>query len=271
MRTLHVGAAQIQSKAGDVNGNLDRMLRIVKAASCMQVEALLFSETCIYAYDFSADNLALAEPTDGCIVKTLTDWSQTYNMTILAGIIERDADYYFNTHVAALPDGSIQTQRKYSLTSVEIEAGIQPGPRKRTIIELNSVKCAILICADGGIDGIYQELIEDGVEFLFFPTAGGGKLSEYMHSSMLDSDEGRAWYTADRAKVFLSDAIIDQAKAPFPGFASSNALGNDSRCSVHRGHCAIIDTKRVLRAQIPGTNVIDYFQDQFCHARITFE
>jgi hypothetical protein len=39
---------------------------------------------------------------------------------------------------------------------------------------------------------------------------------------------------------------------------------------THQGHCSIVDKNRVLRAQIPGTNVVEHFLDQMAHAVLYF-
>jgi len=271
MRSLHVGVAQVQARAGDVAGNLQRMLRQVQAAAAVGVEALLFAETVVQAYNLAPENLALAEPLDGPLARQLSAWAVHYHLTLLAGMFERAEDGLYNTHVVATPAGRLAGQRKHRLTEWEIAAGLRPGPLERTLIELNGVRCALLICYETGIDGIHATLIDDGVEFLFIPTAGGGTPDEFLHIEELDTPAGRARYIANRSRVFNPEAILTPAGCPFPGWASANALGADGLGTVNQGHCMIVDRHRVLRAQIPGTNVYEHMLDQMAHAVVMFD
>ena len=270
MRSLHVAVAQVHSKVGDVDGNLDRMRRQVLSAGAVGVEAILFAETSVHAYDLSPDNLALAEPTDGPIGRRLSRLAAENRMAILAGFLERDGDRVYNSHLVAWPDGRLGCQRKHSLTPGEIEKGLTRGPRERTVFDFNGVRAAVVICADTGIEGLSADLARLGVEYRFIPTAGGGKLEEMLHESALSRAEARAAYAKDRTCVFKPEAVLDEKDCPLCGFASANALGYDGRSACHRGHCMIVDNDRVLRAQIPGTNVLEHQQDQMVHAEIRF-
>jgi predicted amidohydrolase len=222
----------------------------------------------VHAYDLSPETVELAERLDGPVCAELLSWAREYGMTVLAGLLTRDGDEDFNTHVVARPDGTIVAQHKHCLTDAEREAGISPGPRERTLFEIGGVHCAILVCADTGMEGIADDLAAAGVEMRFIPTAGGGTLSDMLHESDLATDAGRAAYAEDRKKVFKPGAIDEDA---YTAYASANALGYDGRDACHRGHCMIVDRNKVVRAQIPGTNVLEHQQDQMAHAVLSFE
>ncbi|HEY3417646.1 MAG TPA: carbon-nitrogen hydrolase family protein, partial [Armatimonadota bacterium] len=223
-----------------------------------------------HAYDMSPESLALAEPLGGPLTRQVSQWAQQYGMTILAGFLERHGDALHNSQVVALPDGTLGVERKHHLTPGEIAAGLTPGKRERTIFDINGVRCAVLICADSGIEGIYDDLAQQGVEFRFHPTAGGGKLEDYLHESDLQTPEGQAKYTENRPRVFLTQAILSEDDCKVCGFAAANALGDDGKSACHQGHCSIVDNNRVMRAQIPGTIVLEHHCDQMAHAVISF-
>jgi len=271
MRHLHVGVAQVQSRVGDPWGNLARMHKQIQAGAAVGVNVLLFAETAIHAYDMSPENLALAEPLGGPLSQQVSAWAAQYHMVILAGMLERDGEAIYNAQLIAYPDGRMARARKHYLTAIEIEGGLAVGERKRLLYDIHGVTCAVLICADNGIEGIHAELIAQGAEYCFMPTAGGGKREEYIHLADLDAPDGRANYTEDRQRVFKTDAILSAEESQFPGWAAANALGDDGRNMVHHGHCMIVDTQRVMRAQIPGTNVVEHFLDQMVHAVVYFK
>ena len=274
MRQLHVAVAQINAVGGNPHGNLQRMLRQIQSAAALGVEVILFAETSMHAYDLSPENLALAEPLGGPLSVQLLAWAREYRMAILAGCWERDGAALYNSHLVARPDGTLGVQRKHAVTPPELAAGISPGARERTIFEFNGVRTALIICADSGIDGLTAELAAQGVEYRFCPTAGGGIIGDkpipYFRETELADPEKRALYEQYRNYVFLPQAIMTEEQCPLCGFASANALGFDGHSVTHMGHCLIVDNQRILRAQIPGTLVLDHQQDQMVHARLTF-
>lgn len=72
-------------------------------------------------------------------------------------------------------------------------------------------------------------------------------------------------------RVFNAAAIFGEKDCPYSGFASANALGPVGRQTCHQGHCMIVDNRRVMRAQIPGTIVREHMQDQMIHALLCFD
>ena len=270
MRTLHVAVAQINAKATKVRDNLRRIHSQIKSAAAVKVDAILFAEVAIHGYDFSAKNLALAQPPDGPIGQQLSRWADRYGLTIMAGFLEAEAAGHYVSQLVAQAGAKPFAQRKHSITPDEIKAGFAPGPRERTLFRIKDVTCAVLICADTGIEGIHAELRQQGVEYLFIPTAGGGTLDQMLHEADLARPEIAQKYTEVRPRVFNTQAILPEADCKFPGWASANALGYDGKERCHQGHCMIVDRQRVMRAQIPGTIVLEHQQDQMVHAVLSF-
>jgi predicted amidohydrolase len=275
MRKLHIAVSQINAVAFNPQENLKRIHRQVKSASAVDVDLILFGETVIHAYNFSPENLALAETIGGPLTSQISAWAVEYNITILAGFIEKDGDKLYNSHLVTRPDGSMAVERKHKITDCEITGGLSSGKAERTVFEFNGVKCAIIICADGGIEDLYTALAKQGVEYRLCPTAGGniinGKPIPYIHEDELDSEEKQALAAEYRQKVCVNDAIMSEDPIPFTGFASANAMGDDGTGIRHMGHCMIVDNYRVLRAQIPGSLIIEHQEDMMVHATLTFK
>jgi len=266
-RIMHVGVAQVHSRAGEITRNLERMHRIICAAFHQGVEILLFAETVIHGYDASPETLAGAESVAGALAQQLQGWADQYQMTLLAGMWERDGETIYNSHLIVSPGAPVRTQRICLITGMEIAGGIASGPRERTLFSFHDISCALLICADTGLEGIYEELIGQGVEYVFIPTAGGGTRDEFLTEAELATVDGKAKYLVNLPRVFKTDGIVLETRLPF---ASANALGDDGRSLIHQGHCMILDRHFVLRAQIPGTNVLEHQQDQLAQARLLF-
>jgi len=272
MKTLHVAAAQIHAGAG-INDTLRRLERQLAAAAAVGVEVILFSECVLHGYDgdMTRDSVrAVAEPVAGPTCSRVVALAKRYRLAILAGFFERDGDAVYNSHVIARPDGTRAVERKHSLTSTELQAGLTAGPAARTVFKFNGVRTAIIICADGGIKGLHNRLHEQGVVYRFCPTGGGGEIQNCLHEADLRTPAGRKRYAENRPKVFKTEAILSRKECPHTGFTSANALGPVGKQTCHQGHCMIVDRDRVMRAQIPGTIVLEHQQDQMIHAVLTF-
>ncbi len=68
----------------------------------------------------------------------------------------------------------------------------------------------------------------------------------------------------------FSKVGVSETECLYTGFASANPLGPVGEETCHQGHCMIVDANRVLRAQIPGTNVLEHMQDQMVHVELHF-
>ena len=159
-RTLHVAAAQIHS-GGLIEDILQRVERQVTAASAVGAEVILFAEGALHGYDYDMTPesvRAVAEPADSPHCRRLLEMAQRHRIAILIGFFERSGEAIHNSILVARPDGTHKTARKHILTEGEIRARLTPSPRERTIVEFNGVRCASIVCADGGIDGLRDEL-----------------------------------------------------------------------------------------------------------------
>src|SRR5262245_23105040 len=119
MRNIRVAAVQFQHAPGDKASNLATIERFVKQAAQQKVEIIVFPECCISGYwhlrHLSQDQLAeLAEKIPGGpATERLLDLSKQHQMTIGAGLVERDAaGKLYNSFVVAMPDGRWACHRK---------------------------------------------------------------------------------------------------------------------------------------------------------------
>ncbi len=272
MRTLHVASAQIVAAGGSAH-TLPQIDALSKAAALLGADAVLFSEVVVHGYDYDMGVESVgrqAEPLDGPVVGAIRAMASCNRITILAGTFERDGDAIYNSHVVAGPSGQLWVQRKHKLTEGEQRAGLRPGPRERTLFELNGVRCAVLICADTGIEGLSDELRQRQVDLRFIPTGGGGKLSDTLGQADLASPDGRTRYEENRPRVCIATAFDPQQAEWGSAFVSSNALGPAGAQTCHQGHCIIVDAQGVLRAQAVGTIVREHMHSQLINAVLQF-
>ncbi|MFW5923723.1 MAG: carbon-nitrogen hydrolase family protein [Planctomycetota bacterium] len=272
MRSLHIAAAQIHS-GGDPAGTLERARVQIRMASIAGAQVILFAECALQGYDYDmTDEMTqrMAIPADGPECDRVIRMAADHDISILMGFFERDGDRVYNSQLVARPDGMRDVERKHELTKTERQAGLSPGEAARKVFQFHDVRAAIIICADGGMDGLHERLEKKDIDFRFCPTAGGGQIDEMLHESRLDTPEGREAYTKNRKQVFKPEPILPEEECPNTGFAAANALGRAGKSTCHQGHCMIVDNRGVMRAQIPGTNVLEHQQDRMIHARLSF-
>src|SRR4029078_6949930 len=120
------------------------------------------------------------------------DLARTHKVTIGAGLVERDADSFYNTYVVALPDGTVHRHRK--LHAFEHDA-IRSG-REYTVFELpGGFKAGVLICYDCNIIENVRMTALRGAELLIAPHQTGGVRSKNPH--LMGLGDRRLW---DRRK-----------------------------------------------------------------------
>lgn len=271
-RSLHVAAAQVHS-GGGVTDVLLRIDRQAAAASILGAQIILFAEGTLHGYDYDMTRQSiakLAQPLTGPDAAHLSAIAQAHGIIILAGMFEKDHDKTYNSMAIAWPDGRLQAARKHVLTKSELNAGLTPGPKELTIIEVNGVRCAIVICADCAIENLHEDLRKRHADYRLCPTGGGGSIHDIITEQDLQTQKGRDHYNRTRPKVFRPEAIMPESDCPFTGFASANALGAIGNTNFHQGHCMIVDNHRVMRAQIPGTTIREHAQDQLICVKLNF-
>jgi predicted amidohydrolase len=178
MKTLRVGAVQFQHAPGDKVHNLSVMRRFAEQAARAGVELLLFPECCISGYwhlrKLSRPDLwELAEPVpDGPSIRQLAAWSRELNMSIGAGLIERDSrDQLFNTTVVTMPDGQYAAHRKLHAF---VNEHLSCGDRYTVFDTPHGWRVAVLICYDNNLIENVRACALAGAEILLAPHQTGG-------------------------------------------------------------------------------------------------
>jgi len=271
-RTLHVAAAQIHS-GGTRDENLARAEKQMRAAALCGAEAIVFAEGAMsgYDYDMTAEMVhRLAETVDGPGCSRVRDLARELNLLVMMGFYEQDGDRYYNSHLLAFPDGRMDTVRKVKLTALERNADLSSGLAKRKVFEFKGIRCALIICADNSIEALREDLVQQQVDHVFWPAGGGGKVDDMLTEDELASEEGQKRYQKNRPRVFRAEPILGEGGDLPCSFTSCNALGPVGERTCHQGHCTIVDRYRVVRAQIPGTNVLEHMQDQMIQCRLSF-
>jgi predicted amidohydrolase len=172
MEKLKIATAQFEHKSGDKNYNLSVIDKLAGKAAADGAQVIAFHECSITGYTFARklskeQMLDLAEfiPA-GKSISELTAIAAKYNIAILAGLFEKDAeDNLFKAYVCVDKNGLVAKFRKLHPF---INPFLIPGD-EYCVFELYGWKCGILICYDNNIIENVRATKLLGADMIFMP------------------------------------------------------------------------------------------------------
>ena len=158
--------------------NLATLTQWAGTAAGKSAQLLLLPETFITGYATEsmyeagyADKqafLSLAEPVPGPSTDAIAELSNTLNLHICAGLLERDGDSYFNTQVITGPEqGYMGKYRKIQIASTERWFS-QPGT-EYPIFDICGIPTGIMLCRDKSHPEIARILAIEGAHLILNP------------------------------------------------------------------------------------------------------
>lgn len=172
MKNLKIATAQFENKSSDKNYNLSIIEKLSREAALAGADVINFHECSITGYTFARNlskeqMLDLAEYIpDGPSIKTLISIAQKHQITILAGLFEKDeTGNIYKTHVCVDQSGLIAKHRKLHPF---INPNIVPGT-SYTVFDIKGWKCGILICYDNNIIENVRATALLGAQIIFMP------------------------------------------------------------------------------------------------------
>jgi len=167
-----LAAAQTIPKRGDVEGNLDGHIRIIRAAAEERVRVLVFPELSLMGYELGlADALAFSENDSRLL--PLIESAAAYHMTLVVGAPVRIGP---RLHIGAFivsPDRSVGLYTKQRLGAFPSDASpdgvvppaeasvFEPGDRN-PLVHFGDSIAAVAVCADIGRSHHAREAAERG-------------------------------------------------------------------------------------------------------------
>jgi predicted amidohydrolase len=170
--SLIISSAQFGNKSGDKDYNLSVIDKLSAKAAAQGAHAVAFHECSISGYTFARrlskeQMLSLAEIIpDGPSIEKLTEISQRNNISILAGLFEKDdEDNLFKAYVCVDKDG---LKAKFRKLHPFINPHLTPGD-EYCVFDLHGWKCGILICYDNNVIENVRATTLLGAEIIFMP------------------------------------------------------------------------------------------------------
>jgi predicted amidohydrolase len=256
VQTLKMAVAQPLCRPGDISGNLGRMESMVAQAAREGARLVLFAEGG-YRKDFPSVTIGDE------VCRRLAAMAGACDIVVAAGFMEQDGDARHLSHGVFFPDGRLLVQRKARPGPPEGDMpDWRPGPDERRVFEVDGVRCAISICADTGIPGLWNTLARQGVQVHLIPTAGVGPRSWGFSEAALDEPSVLEAAVKKAESMCFSGDAIRECRRHRMVMASCNQMADNGSDYFHPGHSMIVDTTGELTALIPGVCIFEHLRER---------
>lgn len=285
---LHIAIASTTSKPAEVDANLAQIAAFARQAGRDGADILLTPEMSATGYGPYPDVLALAEAAgDGPIYRALAGMARETGVVVTAGFVEAAADKRHLSHYAVYPDGAFVVQRKHRVTLAErpLDPGVElqppdyinappadpadPGQPKTLnfrVFEVNGVRCALVICLDGGIPALFDHLHAQGVHAVLLGSGAGGRREDRVTTEELRGEAGRATFMKWLEMTFFPGGLVADCLRTGMSFAAVNLCGFDGREKYHMGHGMIVTPLGEVPGFFHGLPNLDRQRAMYAHA-----
>lgn len=172
MDNLKISTAQFENKSGDKEYNLSVIEKLASEAASKGSQVIAFHECSVTGYTFARNlskeqllDIAECIP-DGKSIQRLQQIATQYNITILAGLFEKDEkDDLFKAYVCVDKTG---LKAKYRKLHPFINPHLTPG-NQYCVFDIHGWKCGILICYDNNIVENVRATRLLGADIIFMP------------------------------------------------------------------------------------------------------
>ena len=217
MKDIRIAAVIFNSPVGKTRENLDRMGIWVAEARKQGAAIICFPELNITGYSTHDDIKQTAEPIPGDISQHLLQLARDNQISILAGVTERDvAGCIFASHLVVTPDEIAGVYRKIHVAPPE-RTLFSPG-NSVPLFEISGAKVGIQLCYDVHFPELSTRMAVEGAEILFMPHAS---------PKGTPAEKFRSWMRHLTARAFDNGLYVaacnqigsNQKGLQFPGIA----------------------------------------------------
>lgn len=267
---LRVAVAQPLVVPGEVAKNIAAMEPLVAEAAQRGARLVVFSECGVTGYDLQGQGLRAAIALGHPALDAIAQMARKNRIAIVAGFYERLGDTLHNTAGVFLPDGRRVIQRKHRIMDGEKAVGpVAAGPRQRERFEIDGYCCAVLICADAGIPGIFAQLSQDGCDAVVLIAAGAGSQSFGFHQADLALSEKRNKYAQAAASCLSPESIGQCIQLDIAQVACNQAGWDAATGYFHPGGSSIVDRTGQVTAVLPPTLIFERLRPELAIGSLT--
>jgi predicted amidohydrolase len=217
-----VAACQFEPTIGDVDANLDAVERTL-AGLPPSAGVAVFPELCVTGYDLDAAR-ERATPVPGEATDRLASVADDHDVTVVAGVPERDGEDLYNSLVVADGDGVRATYRKQYLWGDEAEVfKTGDGP---TAVETRVGTVGLALCYDLNFPEVALDYAREGCDVLAVSAA---------------------WRTdfADDWRLLLRARALDG-----PYYVAGSNHAGDQRGRTHAGLSLVADPTGTVLSEV---------------------
>ncbi|MFZ7112113.1 MAG: nitrilase-related carbon-nitrogen hydrolase [Desulfatiglandales bacterium] len=195
MKDLRIAAVCMQSKPGDIDGNLEKTEAFVREASNKGADVVCFPELSISGYGIGNAEILCPFSRGEEIIRRATDIARQYRIVLVVGMIEwAEEQRPYISQIAAGPKGLIAVYRKTHLSPPEREC-YQPG-RVIDIVSCDDLLFGIQLCYEAHFPEISTIMALKGAEVVLIPHASPRGEPETKRNSWFRHLQARAYDNA---------------------------------------------------------------------------
>jgi len=165
---MRIAVAQMDCRFDQPQHNLQRARALLDTERAdLWVLPELFSSGYLFSEREQLERMA--EPLDGTIVSTLSEWARARGCAIAAGWPERAGDHFYNSAVLVGPRGVLAHYRKIHLFDREtlwFQGGDLPFP----VVEYGGARLGLMICFDWRFPEAARTLAFRGADVILHPS-----------------------------------------------------------------------------------------------------
>lgn len=260
MKNIIVAAVSTRNTLGNPAETLANMRAWTESAVRQGAELVLFPELNLSGYIQHPIAREFAEPVPGPSTRQVIELARDTGATLSCGILEREGERFYCTHILANGNGLIGKQRK-------IHTPVQEQPYwgfgdAIQVFDAGKIKVGIAICRDSFFDEMTRTLYMKGAELVLMPfgyynVPRSRYLKETIHGMSLQK---ACWSNGYYALVCNSAGDRAPSEwepngAKFPGWAGVidpwgsplafvEREGNDEAMVVQEIDAAVLETRR---------------------------
>jgi len=172
--TIKVGVIQIESLPGNVQGNVEKALKMVNIAHFLGARYICLHE--ILPTDYVMNIRELAEPIPGFTTNKFQEIATKKDIFLIIGLAEKEDNNLYNTAVLIGPKGILGKYRKVHLWEdktiykngiINEIATFEPGSSIE-VFDFGEMKAGIMICYDGLFPEVPRIFALKGADVIFF-------------------------------------------------------------------------------------------------------
>jgi len=169
---VRVACIQTEPVFGAVEQNVSRSLEFISQAAEKGAGLVILPELAKTGYVFASREEAFEfteKIPDGSSTQTWIEAARRHDITIVAGIAERDGDVLFNSAVVVGPEGFIGTYRKNHLWGAE-NLFFEPGDLGFPVFRTRFGRIGVAICYDIWFPEAFRLMALQGADLICVPT-----------------------------------------------------------------------------------------------------